>query len=186
MSLRQGQQGKAQRTERTYQKKQSGSGEDIAQPDQRGYNPSKSKSRGTEQRRSRARIGSLAIHGQGRTGGKGEPQSKKQQEEEGFIYDKRTTETQRYKLDKRQQRHTGTTHKHGVLGIAELDRQSGCQPDSQGVDSEEETEPEGREAVVLLHDEGRRRDIGEEYTHGESHLQDVVDVPPVEIGRAHV
>ena len=76
MGLRQGQQGKAQRTERTYQKKQSGSGEDIAQPDQRGYNPSKSKSRGTKQRRSRTRIGSLAIHGQRRAGREGESQRK--------------------------------------------------------------------------------------------------------------
>ena len=179
MGLRQGQQGKAQRTERTYQKKQSGSGEDIAQPDQRGYNPSERKAGGTEQCRSRARIGSLAIHGQGRTGSKSEPQSKKQQEEEGFIYDKRATETQCYKLDERQQGHADTTHKHGVLGITEFDRQSGCQPDGQGVDPEEEAEPEGREAIVLLHDEGRRRDIGEEYTHGESHLQDVIDVPAI-------
>ena len=179
MGLRQGQQGKPQRTERTYQKEQTGGGENISQPDQRGYNSTESKPGGTEHRRSRARIGSLAIHGQSRTGSKSEPQSKKQQEEEGFIYDKRATKTQRYKLDERQQGHAGTTHKHGVLGIAELDRQSGCQPDSQGVDSEEEAEPEGRKAIVLLHDEGRRRDIGEEYTHGESHLQDVVDVPPV-------
>ena len=32
---------------------------------------------------------------------------------------------------------------------------------------------------MLLHDEGRRGDIGKEHAHGEAHLQHIVEIPPV-------
>ena len=120
-----------------------------------------------------------AVHGQCGGGGEGQPHTEEQGEEQRFVDPETAARGQCCGFGYGENDHADASGQCALFRAAEAYRRSCGHPDRHGIGGEAEAEAEGRESVVLLRDEGRGGDVGEQHALCETELEHVAYEPAV-------
>ena len=110
---------------------------------------------GTQKRRGGSGLLACNLHGQGRRGGKGESHGEEQCEKQRLIEPESASRRQCHGFGCGKDHHADTSRAGALFGRTEPDGKGGSRADGNCVDGKADAELEGREAEVLLNDEGR-------------------------------
>lgn len=147
----------------------------VAHADERRYEAAEGEADGAQQRRGRAGVLARAVHGQRGCGREGDAHREEQGEDQHLVEPESAVAGEGCGRGEREEQHAAATEERGALLPAETHGKRRGAHDRQRIGRETEAESEGREAVVLLHDEGRRGDVAEKDALCETQLEDVAD-----------
>lgn len=171
--------GADKRADGTDQEGNAGGNHDVSKTDERGYYSSECKSQCSKKGRSHTCMGPLAVHGQSVGRGKGESQHGKQPDQQYFIDPETAAGTKGHAEEERSDDHADTS---AVQGLFRVGKTGGCRcgnDDCQCIGSEINAERQGGQAIMLLHNERGRRDVGKQHSLSKTELEYVADIATV-------